>query len=157
LEEFNRVSVMAITVIPPSEPGGKWQSVFDRRKEIFPEAREAARLTIRAKLGMDDAPIRNLPPDKLDAIQLEFGKLTDAEVEKRLATDPEAKPWLELRDAYRAKDPMRFNLRLYKMAGPPENVDPKALSMLKRETFFNHFAPFYQCIGLYVATCVLSL
>ena len=97
--------------------------------------------------------VRELPIDQQAVI---VGQRRSA-VERALKADPAADSWDRMIVARRDKRPDDFNAALAEYRDTRlDAVTPDELAKVRLETTYNRFAPFMQCIALYVIVFVLS-
>lgn len=153
-------------LLPPAEPGGKWDSLGDFRQK----AQQDAFAELRAKIKLTPEEMKNLKPEDEAALEAEF----DRKVSAGIARNPAAANWEALAAAYRNDEPEEFNAAVDKYRtvfaadapdkNPVDNLFEKALytpfnsiGKLRVEAAYNRFAPFYQCAGLYVFGFLLAV
>jgi ABC-type transport system involved in cytochrome c biogenesis permease subunit len=123
----------------------------------LPDALETLREeSLKRVLPKFDLPLstdtEKLPKEQQDKLAGPFAE-TMAAVE---AENPAVAFWAKLFKAYSREKPDEFNQIL------AENADKLTLqgatpAKMKLETFYNAFAPFYECIGLYVGVILLCI
>ena len=69
--------------------------------------------------------------------------------------DPTVKAYALIGDAYRANDPALFNQRVHELTAWMAAHQPNASGRPAFEFLFNHLAPFYQSMALYILVFVL--
>ncbi len=152
LELFDRIQlVLAISqhrgsmLLPPDSEHGEWASLGTFLEQAQQQADESVPLDPHANLEEAD-------PKREAAVLAEFKKLA--------AMNPGVVGWQKMIDAYRSSKPAEFNKALNEYR---ENclsfVPQETLAKDRIETAYNRFAPFYQCVVLYVLVfliCCLS-
>jgi len=99
------------------------------------------------------AVLRELPADQQ---ALNVGQRAAA-VDRALKADPATDSWERMIAARREKKPEEFNAALAEYRDSRlDAVTPAELAKVRLETTYNRFAPFMQCIALYVIVFVLS-
>jgi ABC-type transport system involved in cytochrome c biogenesis permease subunit len=95
-----------------------------------------------------------LPGDQQNAVVETYRKAFEA----RQTTNPAAVTWNKIVTAYRDKKPNDFASAVAEYRTTELGAVPASdLTRTRVEIAFNRFAPFYQCIGLYVLVFVLSV
>jgi ABC-type transport system involved in cytochrome c biogenesis permease subunit len=132
----------------PGQPG-QWLSLYQYRKPIM----DQVLLSFMARRGLDRKQLMQLP----DAQKDELIEQMQTEVERATNENPTYQFWNTAFQFYRDNKPEEFNklVRDY-VANHPE-VEPGMKAKIKLESWYNAFAPFYQCLMLYIIAAVLCI
>lgn len=144
------INQMSVPLIAPA-PGNPNDYI------ALPEGIEAIRNEAFKKV----LPAHNLPPDTdVDTLSKEQQELLTGPVvtmmEKLEGDNPAVAFWTKLLKAYSREKPDEFNQALAEYAGK-YSIQDVTPSRMKLETFYNAFAPFYECLGLYVGVILLCI
>ncbi|QEL15861.1 cytochrome c biogenesis protein [Limnoglobus roseus] len=125
----------------------------------LPDAIEGLQQAVAQKIMTDNnlptgEAMKNLPPAQLEKLEADMHR----EVGERIESNPGLRLWTQLLRAYATKKPDDFN-KLLAQDAPGYAVQGVKLDTprMKLETFYNAFAPFFVCIGLYVGVILLCI
>lgn len=150
LEQFVRINQHDVTILPPLEEGGKWESPAEVRSRMHEQVRDAFQ---RRHPGI---ALRQLPRDEQMKLLDELDQdLKDAN-KKLLAADPRYRAWEDMIQSYRDRSPERFDKAVAALAACSKTIPEKQQSKSRFEVFFNHFEPFVDCYAMYVFVLVLA-
>ena len=138
--------------LPPDAAGHGWEAFADLRAAAGMTAEEI----VLKKHGVTIESMHTLTREKRQAIDTDIEKETDLAMEQALKDRPAAAGWLAIMKAYRAKKPKEFNEAVanYRATFYGE-VSSRDTIRAGVETYYDRFAPFYHCTGLYVLVFVL--
>ncbi|MFL5340813.1 MAG: cytochrome c biogenesis protein [Gemmataceae bacterium] len=167
VEEFLKINQLDVRVLPPVAEGEQWGSILDKKaawgqeEDMMKAAQEAAVLQVLGRHRLTREKLENMAPDEVADLRREVERQAQRELHtaetRRLATDPQTKPWADLIAAYRDRKVDRFNEIVAQLAKNAELLPARQQKALRLEVFFNHFAPFYDCTGMYVFAAGLAL
>ncbi len=137
-------------LVPPGEGLDDW-TALDR---IDQAVQQSVLASVRAFVDQQKIDLDKMTPEQQSKVADLMYDLLDR---RRAEFSPAAAAWTKIFIAYRAGDAERFNqavadYRTKHLAGVPASDVNKA----GFEVFFNRFAPFYQCLVLYVLVFILA-
>jgi ABC-type transport system involved in cytochrome c biogenesis permease subunit len=139
-------------VLPPRSPGEEWQPYAQAEKEAQLQAMTFLKAEL-ARRGKDLKDLKGLGDEEKRALFQQARQKFD---EALPAVSPAAQAYRELLRAYEDGKPRPFNRSVAEFAKFSDREPSGEVARARFEVFFNSFAPFYQCIVLYVWVFVLA-
>ena len=152
--------------VAPQVEGGEWQSISQIDRKITAPyeaiARQKTEEEVLKPLFEQGVAIDRLTDEDKESIRSEINlrthrKLAELADEIRAEKNPAAAAYLRIFQMHRLGGATGFNEALTDYEREYlKHVPESDLWRAKLETWFNHFAPFYHCIGLFVVVFILS-